>query len=98
MLRCRKALASIIDGAIDDVAHGGEKLCVGTERRRLIQTLRRADEPILADFIRAAGLTTSDGSAKIAGEASMGEHRGVQAQPLEHLAHIAPSVVCVMNV
>ena len=98
MLRCKNALATIIGAAIDDVAHGSAKLCVGAERRRLIQTLRRADEPILADFIRAAGLTTADGSAKIAGEASMREHRGVHAQSLEHLAHIAPSVVCVMNV
>jgi hypothetical protein len=28
----------------------------------------------------------------------MGEHRCVQAQSIEHLAHISPAVVCVVNV
>jgi len=78
--------------------HAGEKFRIGAECRRLIDGFRRAHKPILAGLIRAAGLTGGDRGTKVAGQASMGEHRGVQAQPLEHLAHISPAVVCVLNV
>jgi hypothetical protein len=84
--------------AVDEVTHAGEKLRVGAKRRRPIDIFRRACQPFLAGLIRAAGLTCGDRGTKVAGEAPAGEHRCVQAQPLEHLAHISPAVVCVANV
>jgi len=72
MSRIEFKLFAIIDAAIDWVAHRREKLRIGAEGRRLIDTFRRPHEPILADLICTAGLTIANCSTKVAGKASMG--------------------------
>jgi hypothetical protein len=89
---------NLVGAAIDQVAHAGKELCIGAERRRLIDIFGRAQKPLLACLTGATGLTIAHRGTKVAGKAPMSEYRCIQAESLEHLAHISPSVVCVVDV